>query len=641
MTDLVSRPINKEEEYFKSLKLDAVRERRESDSPADNADEDREVLVPSSVAVPRNAHAVKTAFLAYIAGAISEEDDPQRILSLTLEHTVQLMDALVGEIWLASDDGRHLALASSLSPLPRHRSVSHIPMKQGLLGTAAGMSKTIVEARASEASSYDDTLDRIAGQTDYCLLAVPLQIESLASGVLALYWREGKTVSDDEVLIVESIANLSASNLTQARTVKNLRDYAEQRDALFEMSQEIASGLDLETTINRALQWVGRLVECEASLLWLIKESRAEAELVASLGVYAGEDEPLLIPIGEDPMGGVAKQGVPIIVNQPDGEDCLDPRVVEAIKIAPQNYMMLPLRSRDGPIGILCLLNKIGGSFLSQDLTLVSTAVDMIGIAVSNAKLHARTLSLMGERERLHQTALQSTRLATIGRLSATLSHEINNPMQAIRGALTLSMEELTDSEAIAEYIHLSLEEAERVVNLVDRMQKIYAPPQEELTPICPNTILMDTVAIARKELSRQGVALKIDLADDVQGIDCSPNQVHLVFLSLLLTFADLIESSGGKELLLRTESSNHLFNVELISNERLPVRPDVLDPEMSANPTVTSFSLSFCRDVIISLGGSMHLSISDLESVLSIELPLPGDGHQTHDFPYSSEIPS
>ncbi len=222
---------------------------------------------------------------------------------------------------------------------------------------------------------------------------------------------------------------------------------------------------------------------------------------------------------------------------------------------------------------------------------------------------------LIAERSQLHQQALQLEQWATIGRLTASFAHEINNPMQAIRGALSLALEELNDPESLTEYLQLCLSESERVVQLVNHMRQIYRPSNNAPEMVALNKLLEDAVFIARKELSRQRVILQVDLSP-LPPLKAIANQLQLVFLNAILNLATVISSAGGGKLLLRSYSNSQTVTVEFSTELRSSTIFEQKEPSIE-------LSSSFSRDVIAAHGGCIDFCKQGKQIIFCLKLPL------------------
>jgi PAS domain S-box-containing protein len=240
------------------------------------------------------------------------------------------------------------------------------------------------------------------------------------------------------------------------------------------------------------------------------------------------------------------------------------------------------------------------------------------------------------ERERLYKRIFQTERLATIGRLTSSLSHAISNPMQAIQGALNLALEELENPSELANFLHLSLKESEQVIQLLSRLRYAYLPKAQAVEIFDLNPLLQEAIALARRELKRQSVTLQTNLAPDPPPLTAVAGQLYLVFLSLLLNLSDAIGAAGGGELRLNSYALPQMVQIEFSTN--VSVVPDRLGPNrlgpnrlapvadepvgVSKEEVFTNLGLSFSHDIVVAHNGTMDISQQDGGITCSIELP-------------------
>jgi len=291
-----------------------------------------------------------------------------------------------------------------------------------------------------------------------------------------------------------------------------------------------------------------------------------------------------------------------------------------------------PLRQQEKTIGVLAVYNKQSAAFSSQDRLLLEGVAALTASAIAKARLmqDLRThtdqqRTLMEERERLYHQIFQSERLTTIGRLTASLSHEINNPMQAIQGALTLALEELDNTEALTEYLEMSFKESERVVQLIDRMRQVYRPQTELPQSVDLNDILREVIVISHKELTRQKVSLTVELAE-LPIVTAISNQLHLIFLNIILNISDAIGIAGGGELRLRSYAVDHMVGAEFstdIADLAVANWERLKKSDFSSSTPAINLGLSMSYDIIMAHGGTLDMHQTDQGTICRIELPL------------------
>ena len=140
------------------------------------------------------------------------------------------------------------------------------------------------------------------------------------------------------------------------------------------------------------------------------------------------------------PVVRVARDGESLILNQTTSsalayELLLDRPLTSA--------MLVPLRGRGMAPMALVTLNCDSESANSGNLRFFQLLADQGAIALQNAQLvealRAQTELVQRSREQL----VHSTRMSTVGRLTAALAHEINNPLQSILGSIQYVREQL------------------------------------------------------------------------------------------------------------------------------------------------------------------------------------------------------
>lgn len=578
-------------------------------------------------------HATQTAFIVLLSRMISESLDLNTILALTLEQSVSLLNASGGETWLLSSDGQQLNIASFLSASFSRYQPARRQQGQGLIGWVAQEGHTLYTVNASMDWRFEAQVDQIEGRDDYSLLAMPLRHREQMIGVLALYHLEQQPFTNQDTVLMEGVASLAASAIATAQLMATLRTEAQQRQSLYKMSREIAEELDLQLTLDRALEWLAYMVQAEAGLLWLVEHKPGgetskprPLSLVAGLGVTLPSEATEIAKLGDGFISQLAYNRHPFIINTPHREPEQLANLNQLFADPIRNLVVVPMVYKGITTGVLSLFNKEEGAFNKADKTLLSTAIEIIAVAVENAKLHSKTVNLMQEREKLHRQAIQVERLATVGRLTASLSHEINNPMQAIRGALSLALEELDDPEELELYINLCLNESERVVQLINRMRQIYRPQSDTPETIDVNTLIQEAIAIANKELNRQRVSLQVNLAPDLPTITGIANQLHLVFLNVILNLAYAIGEVGRGDLELRSYALPKAIQVDFLTTTSIVTDTDwvkLFKKNALQSSTEIGLGFSFSNDIIVAHGGEIKFQRQEEATIFSIKLPL------------------
>lgn len=150
------------------------------------------------------------------------------------------------------------------------------------------------------------------------------------------------------------------------------------------------------------------------------------------------------------------------------------------------------------------------------------------------------------ELERTHGQLLHAEKLSAIGRLSASIAHEFNNPLFGIQSVL----EGLERSSALAaeerELIALAISECQRVKKLILNLRDFNRPTSGQKEEADVHTLLDDMIMLVSKEYKRHHISIARKYASDLPFISVVPDQIKQVFLNLLTNAKDVMEASGG-----------------------------------------------------------------------------------------------
>ncbi len=126
----------------------------------------------------------------------------------------------------------------------------------------------------------------------------------------------------------------------------------------------------------------------------MVDEEKQELVFEAALGAKGRDVSSFRLKIGEGVAGWVAQSGKPAIVNDTARDPRFAPRVDTRTQFETRSILCAPLVSRGRTIGVLEIINKLGGRFSRHDLALVLTLVEPCAIAIENAILFQRTEQL-------------------------------------------------------------------------------------------------------------------------------------------------------------------------------------------------------------------------------------------------------
>ena len=138
---------------------------------------------------------------------------------------------------------------------------------------------------------------------------------------------------------------------------------------------------------------------------------------------------------------------------------------------------------------------------------------------------------------RLEETSRKNARLervSALGEMSMTVAHEIKNPLNAIRGAVSCLRGGVRD-DASGEFLSIIEEETARLDEIVTSFLRFSKPPPLRLQPADVNLVVKDTVRLVTQEASEEGVELILRLDERVPPIQLDTQQFRQALLNILV----------------------------------------------------------------------------------------------------------
>jgi two-component system NtrC family sensor kinase len=216
------------------------------------------------------------------------------------------------------------------------------------------------------------------------------------------------------------------------------------------------------------------------------------------------------------------------------------------------------------------------------------------------------------EREKqLQQELYLSSRLASIGELSAGVAHEINNPLTGILGFSQRLLRKSTDEKVKQdlERIHNEALRAAKVVENLLAFARQTKPMREHLDI---NDIVQKTLELRAYELKTGNIKVALDLAPSLPKIIVDSHQMQEVFLNIILnTEQTMTEASRGGKLTIKTQETKGYIRISFgddgpgIAAEHLDKLFDPFFTTRGENGG-TGLGLSVCHGIVVEHGGKM-----------------------------------
>jgi signal transduction histidine kinase len=287
--------------------------------------------------------------------------------------------------------------------------------------------------------------------------------------------------------------------------------------------------------------------------------------------------------------------------------------VAAAVSGPEVSRLLLAARSPDSPL------------FSEADLELLVVLAHQAAAALENARLYGELRAYVRQVQESQQLLLQAEKMATAGRLTASIAHEINNPLQGVRNCLHLaSRAELSESER-AEYLQLGREELDRLMTTVQRMLDFYRPSGVERSAVDLHALIGRVVKLLHREMEQRNIRLHLSFSDDLPRPWAVRDQIQQVLLNLVLNAIEAMPEGG--DLHIETRYNHDEVRVAVAdTGAGVPphLRGQIFEPFFSTKGDGSGLGLTVCDGIITAHGGRLELQDSpDGGARFLVALPL------------------
>jgi PAS domain S-box-containing protein len=258
------------------------------------------------------------------------------------------------------------------------------------------------------------------------------------------------------------------------------------------------------------------------------------------------------------------------------------------------------------------LIDPETGSGLPMEIT-AGEVVDVKGqVTAVVSVLHDLSEIRELERRRVEQQLFESEKLAAVGRLAASIAHEVNNPLEAIKNSLYL-LQTSKDETVSTRFLDVARKETERVSHIIRQMLG-FARRSGEVEWVNVNQLLEETLVLIEKKLRQSKIEIVRELDTHLPAVRARADQLRQVFLNLILNAQQAIEGAGA----IRIKTSRHAQSLQPsisveISDTGYGISEDdlarIFEPFFSKRKKGTGLGLWVTQDIVRQHGGRIEVA--------------------------------
>jgi signal transduction histidine kinase/FixJ family two-component response regulator len=373
---------------------------------------------------------------------------------------------------------------------------------------------------------------------------------------------------------------------------------------LFQLTEEFFSERNLERLNRRVVQAVTSSLKCSFAGLYRFQGETGGYVRVATHGDELPTENlvrRLVQELSDESNIWINRSG-PM---QVEHRELLEPYPLSSLMAVPvsrkfERELLIAARRLDEP------------AFRGPDLEFLQMFGRQAGIAMENTRLYEGLRASIRELEASREAMIRAEKIAAAGRMTASIAHELNNPLQSVSNCLHLAgRQELPQLER-TRYLELAQNELDRLIVTVRHTLDLYRPIARDRRLVNVNELISRVVRLMEPQLKARRINVDCQFSADLAWVALVADQVQQVLMNLILNSMDAMPDGG--EILIKTGPivNSHNPGVEILLKDSGPGISEedverIFEPFFSTKEHGTGLGLPVSYSIVAAHGGSLN----------------------------------
>jgi signal transduction histidine kinase len=417
------------------------------------------------------------------------------LLAALLERTRQILEVDTCAILLLDEATNELVARAALGIEEEVEQGVRIPVGGGFAGRIAAEKRPVILDDVDHAHVLNPLLREKGIKS---MLGVPLVVEGAARGVLHVGSLRPRAFHDDEVELLQLVADRAALAIEHARLFEAERAARERIEHVQAVTDAALAHLEVSELLEVLLPRIRDILRSDTCAVLLLDDETQELVARAALGIEEEVEQGVRIPLGAGFAGRVADEARPMVIDV-DEYPVYNP-ILRQKRL--KSMVGVPLLVRGESLGVLHVGTLTLRRFTQDEVELLQIVAERVAIAIERAQLHEELIQL-------DQLKLNFVAIA---------SHELRNPATSVYGILkTLAdrrgelNEELRD-----ELIRVGVEQGERLRRLLEELLDLSQLDARAISVEPRPVVLKAAVADVVQGALSVSDAVELDIPDDL-----------------------------------------------------------------------------------------------------------------------------
>jgi signal transduction histidine kinase len=420
------------------------------------------------------------------------------------------------------------------------------------------------------------------------------------------------------------LARQLAATVQTTLQLEELTARAEEMALLNEIARQLAGSLELGRLLELGGEALQRILGGE---LWFMMLPDADGLRFSATSPGQEDLAGVVMPFEQDTAAVRAyREREPV-------------QLIAAASSAPMSLQMLerfghkttlavPLLARDEVLGVGVVLAKQERTFTRADMDRARAVAGQLGLALLSARLYEDLRHSYAEVAQAQKDLIDRERLAALGELSASIAHEVRNPLGVIFNSVGSLKRLLKPAGDVALLLDIIGEEAERLNGMVGALLDYSRPVQPSLQPLPLLPIVEEALNAARQQIGSASdqVKVRLDVRDEAATVRADGRLLRQALLNLFLNAYQAMPRGGALEIkAARTGGSAEIAIRDTGPGIPPEAREKVFKAFFTTKATGTGLGLAVVRRIVEGHGGTIALAEQKSGAEFRLRLPIAG----------------
>ena len=470
--------------------------------------------------------------------------------------------------------------------------------------------------------------------------------------------------------ISELLSFLVKQEFEKKSLAKELLERYEEIDLFDELSTQITNSLDINQIAQLVLERINTIIDCDIGIFLLLDKHTNQLKTLSQFGDTSCFQLPIIF--GEGILGEIITRGKGEIINN----------ICDSLKCSSNDkpissLICVPLKNKQQVIAAIAVGSQTTINYTTEEFKLLNIFATQAAIAIEKALLYEQSLNaakraqkqakqLQQTLDKLQQTQahlIHSEKMSSLGQMVAGIAHEINNPVNFIKGNIGYGFNYAQDLVELIELYQKNFQQPvseieERIEDInfdflkedfldllnsmkvgVNRIKDIVRSlgifshlDKAEIKAVNIHEGIDGTLMILNHRLSGNQKCKDIEIVKeygDIPLVNCYAGQLNQVFMNILSNAIDALQDKGDLIIIRTQMQGNSSVKISIIDNGpgiEKDIQKKLYDPFFTTKEVGkgTGLGMAISYQIIVEKHGGSLNCLSELDRGTEFEIKIP-----------------